>query len=101
MVVLGIGDSRGEHLADVLGHCLGRELQDVERLLDLLAADHLGNKIELLGGATDGRSDCERLLVADPAGCSLLGHQRLPFLSAAWPWNVRVGANSPSFIPTI
>src|SRR6476646_3501358 len=101
MIVLGIGDGRREHFADIVGHSLGRELQDVQRFLDLAAADHRGDEVELAGRAADRVADRERFLVANPAGCNWLAHQRLPFLSEAWPWNVRVGANSPSFIPTI
>src|SRR4051794_870395 len=101
VVVLRIGDRRGENLADILGHSLGRELEDVERFLDLAAADEAGDQVQLARRTADRRADGERFLLAHLARCSLLAHQRLPFLSEAWPWKVRVGANSPSFIPTM
>src|SRR4029079_10705675 len=101
MVVLGIGHGRSEDLANVVGHSLGREFQDVERLLDPLAPDHLRDEVELARRPTDGVANRERFLLADLAGSCWLAHQRLPFLSEAWRWKVRVGANSPSFMPTI
>src|SRR3954452_6996859 len=99
--VLRVGDRGREHLVDILGHPLGRELEDVQRFLDLAAADQARHEVELARRTPNGVADRQRFLVADLAGCSLLGHQRLPFLSDAWPWKVRVGANSPSFIPTM
>ena len=84
-----------------LGHRLGREVQDVQRILDLAAADQLGDQVELLRRTADRVADRQRFLVADLAGGCCLAHQRLPFLSAAWPGKVRVGANSPSFMPTM
>src|SRR3954451_23285341 len=101
VVVLGIGDRGREHLVNVLGHRLGRELQDVQRFLDLAAADQARDQVELARRAANGVADGQRFLVADLTGCNRLAHQRLPFLSDAWPWKVRVGANSPSFIPTM
>ena len=67
MVVFGIGDGRGEHLGDVMRHALGAELEDVERFLDLAAADQARNQVELLRRATDHRANGECFLVADPA----------------------------------
>jgi len=101
VIVLGVGDRRFQALAHVFGDALARELQVGERARDLLAADHLRDQVQLSSRAADGVADGERFLVAHLAGCSLLAHQRLPFLSEAWPWNVRVGANSPSFMPTM
>ena len=43
VVVLRIGDRRGEHLADVDRHRLGREGEDVQCVLGLLAADQGGD----------------------------------------------------------
>ena len=72
VVVLGIGDGRREHLADVVGHALGRELQNVERFLDLAAADQARDQVELPRRPTDGVADGQRFLVADLArGCCL------------------------------
>src|SRR6185436_16682331 len=101
VVVLGIGDRRGEHLADVLGHRLGREAQYVERLAGFLAADQARDQVELLGRAANLGADRQRLVLGDPAGSFLLAHYLLPFLSDAWPGKKRVGANSPSFMPTM
>ena len=96
VVVFRVGDRRGENLARVFGHALLREGENVHRFLGLLAADQTGDKVELLGRAADLRADRERLVVSNAAGCLVLAHQRLPFLSAAWPGKKRVGANSPS-----
>src|SRR4029079_10918537 len=89
VVVLGIGDRAGEHLARVLRHRPLAESEDVERVLGLLAADQGGDEVELLRRATDRGADRERLVVADATGSLRLAHQRLPFLSASWPWKVR------------
>src|SRR5436190_5886193 len=101
VVVFSIGDRGREHLMHVLGHRLGRKLQDVQRFLDLAAADQAGDQVELARRAANSVADGQRFLVADLARTCLLAHQRLPFLSEAWPWKVRVGANSPSFMPTM
>src|ERR1044072_7493101 len=101
VVVLGIGDRRGEHLPDVPRHRLGREAEDVERIAGLLAADQARDEIELLGRAADLGTDRQRLIVGDSAGSFLLAHYLLPFLSDAWPGKKRVGANSPSVIPPL
>src|SRR3954447_15334836 len=74
VVVLGIGDRRGEHLADIDGHRLGREGEDVESVLGLLAADELSDEVELLGRAADLRADRQRLVVGDLAGGCCLAH---------------------------
>ena len=58
-------------------------------------------RLSLCARAADRGADRQRFLLADLAGSCWLAHQRLPFLSAAWPGNVRVGANSPSFMPTM
>src|SRR3546814_19500886 len=77
------------------------EGQDVERVARLLAADKPGNQVELVGAATDGGRHRQCFLFAGAARGCRLRHQRLPFLSAAWPGKVRVGANSTSLWPTI
>ena len=82
VVVLGIGDRRGEHLADVLRHRLGREAQDVQRLFRLLVADQGGDEVELLGRTADLRADRQRLVLGDAAGSFCLPMTYLlPFLS--------------------
>src|ERR1044072_6970111 len=101
VVVFGIADRGGEHLPDVPGHRLGREAQYVERLAGLLAADQGRDQIELLRRAADLAADRQRLILGDSAGGFLLAHYLLPFLSEAWPGKKRVGANSPSFMPTM
>src|SRR5688572_2775058 len=74
MVVLGIGDRRSEHLLDVARHRLGRESEDAQRLLGLLAADQAGDEIQLLRRAADLTADGQRLVLGDPAGSLLLAH---------------------------
>src|SRR6185437_4566561 len=84
------------------------ELVDVELVVVLgvgaLAADHLRHEIEL------ARADAQRpgisrgLAVGQAALGGWLAHDvgaltRTAFLSAEWPWKVRVGANSPSLWP--
>src|SRR3569623_1194844 len=61
-----------------------------------LAAEQAVDEVELLRRATERGSDGQRLVVVDATGGFWLAHQRLPFLSAACPGKVRVGANSPS-----
>src|SRR3546814_7915821 len=85
MIVLGIGDGGRQHLARVDRHALRREGQDVHRVACLLAADQARYKIELLGRTADLGRDRKGLVIRDAAGSCLLRHQRLPFLSAAWP----------------
>src|ERR1043165_5917935 len=86
VVVLGIGDRRGEHLADLLRHRLGREAQDVQRLFRLLVADQGRDEVQLLGGTADLRADRQRLILGDAAGAFALPMTYLlPFLSDAWP----------------
>src|SRR6185369_463216 len=101
VVVLGVGDRAREHLLCVAGHRLLREGENVQRLLGLAAADQRRDEVELLRRTTDRGSDGQRLVVGDAAGSFLLAHYRLPFLSAAWPGKLRVGANSPSLWPTM
>ena len=79
----------------------GVQTDTVQRLLDLAAANELRHQVELARGAADGVANRKCFLVADAAGGGLLAHQRLPFLSDEWPGKKRVGANSPSFIPTM
>ncbi len=79
------GVAHDEDLARVDGHRLRREGEDVHRVADLLAADERRNQVQLLRRTTDLRADRQRFLVTDLAGGCGLRHQRLPFLSAAWP----------------
>src|SRR5688572_8196262 len=74
VVVLGIGDRRGEHLLHVARHRLGREAEDAQRLLGPLAADQAGDEIELLRRAADLSAHGQRLVLGDPAGSLLFAH---------------------------
>src|SRR5688572_990982 len=74
VVVLGIGDRRGEHLLHVPRHRLGRESKDAERFFRFLAADQTGDEIELLRRTADLPANGERLVLGDPAGSLLLAH---------------------------
>src|SRR6187455_1984839 len=94
VVVLGIRDRGFERLLDDAGGLLLREVQDVDRLRDLLAAHQVGHQPALVGRQADAANDRTGF------------HGRHPyflttFLSAGWPLNVRVSANSPSLWPTI
>src|SRR4051794_20000394 len=53
MVVLGVCDSRLEHLAPVARHGAGRELEDCAGLLDRLATDVVADKTRLACGRAD------------------------------------------------
>src|SRR3546814_18882341 len=75
------------------------EGQDVHRVACLLAADQARYKIELLGRTADLGRDRKGLVIRDAAGSCLHRHQRLPFLSAAWPGKSRVGATSTRLLP--
>src|SRR5688572_3248568 len=73
VVVLGIGHGRVDALLDDAGGLLLRELQNVQRLIDLLAANHVGHQPALVGRqantAHDGFGfDCHlhALLIAWP-----------------------------------
>ena len=100
VVVFRVGDGALERLADVEGDALARELEIGQRRLDPLAADQLRQQVELLRADAKHATDGFRLRLLELALCLRLGHQPLfAFLSAAWPWNVRVGENSPSLWP--
>src|SRR6185369_475492 len=103
VVVLGVGDRRIERLADVLGDALVAELELVQRPLHLEAADRLGDQVQLAGGGAERPHLAHRFDASEPASFGLLAHDYflLAFLSAAWPGKKRVGANSPSFMPTM
>jgi hypothetical protein len=74
VIVLGIGDGGGEHFVHVLAHPLRAELQDVQGFLDLAAADHGRDEIELARRPTNRVADGERFLLTDPARCCWLAH---------------------------
>ena len=58
LVVFGIGDRRLERLLDDPGALLGTERQDVQRLVDGLATDEIGDQPALLGGEPDATNRC-------------------------------------------
>ena len=58
VVVLGVGDRRLQRLLDDAGGLLLRERQDVERLVDLLAADQVGHQTALVDRQADAANDC-------------------------------------------
>ena len=82
MVVLGIGDCRGEYLADILSHGLLGELQHIHRIFHAAATNKACHKVQLLRRALDHRTDGQCFILFDAAGVLNLSHQRLPFLSA-------------------
>src|SRR5215471_4554853 len=90
VVVLGVGDRRLQALAHVLGDSLARELEIGERGRDLLAADQLGQQVELLRAHAQHLSDGLRLVLGERAGMALLAHvltslTRRPASARAWP----------------
>src|SRR5690606_11808491 len=85
VVVLGVGDGGLKSLLEDIRRLLRRECQDVQGLGDALAADQIRNKPRFLSRDADTTDSCSSF------------HTYLrAFLSAAWPLNVRVSANSPS-----
>ena len=74
VIVFGIGDRAGEHLAGIARHRLLREGEDVHRLFGLAAADQRRDEIQLLRRTTDRGADGERLVVGDATGSFLLAH---------------------------
>src|SRR3546814_499585 len=102
VVVLGIGDRRLQDLADVLGDAPLGEGQFRQGRLDPLAADQTGDHAELAGADPDVPPHGHRLVLAEAGFARLLAHGYFfAFLSAVWPWKVRVGENSPNLCPTI
>ena len=106
VIVLGIGDRRFQALANVAGDPLLREFEIGQRARDLLAADQARDQVELLRADAQIARQGHRLAVVQCALARRLTHDasphfRLAFLSAAWPWNVRVGENSPNLCPTM
>src|SRR6476620_11084178 len=58
VVVLGVRDCGLKHLLDDDGGLLLGEFQDVQRLVDLLAAAQVGNEPALVDGEADATEDC-------------------------------------------
>src|SRR5947209_12789530 len=54
VVVLGIGDRRLQHLLDVMRDASARKGQLGERLRGVLAADRLGNEVQLARAGAQG-----------------------------------------------
>src|SRR6266849_3156145 len=75
VVVLGIGDRRLQDLLDVLGDPARREGQLGERARSTLAADALGDQVEL--ARTDADDAQERLgfSLVEAARCAFLAHR--------------------------
>ena len=105
VVVLGIGDGRLQHFLDDLGALLRAERENVERLVHRQAADQVGDEPSFLRRQADtaqacsGLHGCHSYFFAAGAGRPAPG--AATFLSAEWPLNVRVSANSPSLWPTM
>src|SRR6478735_8255209 len=58
VVVLGVRDRGLQHFLDDDGGLLLGEFQDVEGLIHLLAADHVGHQPALVDGEADATEDC-------------------------------------------
>src|SRR5262249_22562986 len=90
VIVFRIGDRRLQALEDVLGDALARELEIGFRSRDLLAADQLGQQVELLRAHAQHPGDRLRLVLGARAGMALLAHvltslTRRPASARAWP----------------
>ena len=86
VVVLCVGDSRLQRLFNVTGDTTTREGQGGDRLVDVHAPDHRGNKIQLLRADTQVAQHRLGFTVCQNSWCSLLTHAclyRFDFLSAA------------------
>src|SRR5665648_285419 len=103
VIVLGVGNGRLQRLLHVLGDALTRKSQIGERAIDLLAPDQLGKQVELLRAHANVPGHGLRLAVFERALALRLAHYFVLFAlrSATWPWNVRVGENSPNLCPTM
>src|SRR6202011_1404553 len=91
-----------QRLAHFGRDALARKFEIGQRRRNFLAADELSQKIELLRADAQHAHDRFGFLVAQNARGCLLGHDGyalFAFLSAVWPWNVRVGENSPNLWP--
>src|SRR5690606_2957594 len=64
VVVLGVRDRRLERLADDSGSLLLREREDVQRLVDRLAADQVGDEAALLRRQARAAHGCSRFHVS-------------------------------------
>ena len=91
------------HFLTSLAMRLRENSRSASAVVDLLAADELRHEVELLRADAQHARDGLSLVVGQRAGSGLLAHAQLlfAFLSAAWPWKVRVGENSPNLWPTM
>ena len=101
VVVLGIGDRRLQHLLDVLRDAPAEKVSSASADGGGLAADRLGDEVELARAGAQAAHRCRGLGLVEPALGGWLAHAQLlfAFLSPAWPWKVRVGENSPNLWP--
>jgi len=101
VIVFRVGDRAFQRLADVERNALLRELEIRERDIDALAADELGQEVELLRAHAKHPAHGLGFVLLEGARRLFLRHGQplFAFLSAAWPWKVRVGENSPSLWP--
>src|SRR5688572_6543689 len=65
-IVLGVGDRRLEHLPDDDGALLRAELQDVERVLDALPPDEIGDEPSFLRREAHAAQFCRGVHVWRP-----------------------------------
>src|SRR5690606_17431383 len=106
MVVFRVGDRRLQRFRYGLGDALRAELEIEQRLVHVLAADHLRDKVQLARAGAYVAQAGHRLALCGTRFVCRFTHLSIPsyfaaagaaFLSAAvWPWNWRVGANSPN-----
>src|SRR6185312_677776 len=80
VIVLGIGHCALEGLLDRPRDALARERELGERLVHLLAADHLGNEVQLLRAGAQQAENGFRFVVLERA----LG-LRLAHVTSSWP----------------
>src|SRR4029077_6706528 len=101
-VVLRIRDGRLQRLADQARGLFLRKAQDVERLVDRLAAHQVGHQPAFLGRqpCAENRCPCFHFQFLRRPAYFLAGPGAV-LRSAEWPLKVRVNANSPSLWPTI
>src|SRR5262245_6935912 len=76
VIVLGVCDRRFQALADILGDALVRKLQIGERTRDLLAANELGDEVELLRGNPQHPAHSLGLVLAEVSLALALAHDR-------------------------
>src|SRR5262245_17265057 len=99
--MLGIRDHRFQRLRHQAGRFLGHKVENHERLADVLAANHVDHQSRLARSDSQVAAHCLCFHRYAFAGAGAATGLASALRSPEWPWNVRVGENSPSLWPTM